>query len=185
MLMSERIIPNYFWECAGVSRSVVSESLGFHGLFGSLPGSSVHGIFQARIAECIAISFSRRSPDPGIKRGSPALQADALLSERRGGDFQELGCHPLLGLLTVPGNYRDVSASTATLSHVQLCVTLWKVTHQAPLSKRFSRHEYWSGLACPLPRDLMMPLSVSFSLLIEDQFSSVQSLSRVPLFATP
>ena len=27
----------------------------------SLPGSSVHGIFQARIVECIAISFSKRS----------------------------------------------------------------------------------------------------------------------------
>ena len=30
----------------------------------SLPGSSVHGIFQARILECIAISFSRGSPPP-------------------------------------------------------------------------------------------------------------------------
>ena len=28
----------------------------------SLPGSSVHGIFQARILEWVAISFSRRSP---------------------------------------------------------------------------------------------------------------------------
>ena len=27
----------------------------------SLPGSSVHGIFQARILEWVAISFSRRS----------------------------------------------------------------------------------------------------------------------------
>ena len=30
----------------------------------SLPGSSVHGIFQARILEWVAISFSRRSPRP-------------------------------------------------------------------------------------------------------------------------
>ena len=30
----------------------------------SLPGSSVHGIFQARILECVAISFSRRSSQP-------------------------------------------------------------------------------------------------------------------------
>ena len=27
----------------------------------SLPGSSVHGIFQARMLECVAISYSRRS----------------------------------------------------------------------------------------------------------------------------
>ena len=30
----------------------------------SLPGSSVHGIFQARILEWVAISFSKRSPWP-------------------------------------------------------------------------------------------------------------------------
>ena len=33
-------------------------------------------------------------------------------------------------------------------SCVQLCVTLWTVTCQAPLSMRFSRQEYWSGLPC-------------------------------------
>ena len=45
----------------------------------SLPGSSVHGILQARIVEWVAISFSRGSSqesDPGIKLGSPALKAD-------------------------------------------------------------------------------------------------------------
>ena len=30
----------------------------------SPPGSSVHGIFQARVLECVAISFSRGSPQP-------------------------------------------------------------------------------------------------------------------------
>ena len=30
----------------------------------SLPGSSVHGISQARILQCVAISFSRESPWP-------------------------------------------------------------------------------------------------------------------------
>ena len=32
-----------------------------------------HGIFQARILECVAISFSRDLPDPGIEPMSPAL----------------------------------------------------------------------------------------------------------------
>ena len=50
----------------------------------SLPGSSVHGIFQARVLEWIAISFSRDLPDPGIEPGSPALRADALQSEPPG-----------------------------------------------------------------------------------------------------
>jgi len=50
----------------------------------SLPGSSVHGIFQARILEWVAISFSKDPPDPGIEPGSPVLQADSLPSEPLG-----------------------------------------------------------------------------------------------------
>ena len=43
------------------------------------------------------------------------------------------------------------------LSHfscVQLCATLWTVACQTPLSMRFSRQEYWSGLPCPPPGHL-------------------------------
>ena len=50
----------------------------------SLPGSSIHGILQARILERVAISFSRGSSDPGTESGSPALQADSLWSEPPG-----------------------------------------------------------------------------------------------------
>ena len=50
----------------------------------SLPGSSVHGIFQARVLEWVAISFSRGSSQPGIEPRSPALQADTLPSEPPG-----------------------------------------------------------------------------------------------------
>ena len=39
----------------------------------SLPGSSVHGIFQARVLEWIVISFSGDLLDPGIELESPAL----------------------------------------------------------------------------------------------------------------
>ena len=48
------------------------------------PGSSVHGILQARILGRVAIVFSRGSSIPGIKLGSPALQTDYLLSELPG-----------------------------------------------------------------------------------------------------
>ena len=36
-------------------------------------------------------------------------------------------------------------------------VTQWTVTHQAPLSMGFPRQEYWSGLSCPPPEDLLDP----------------------------
>ena len=39
----------------------------------SPPGSSVHGIFQARILEWVAISYSRDLPDKGIKPAPLAL----------------------------------------------------------------------------------------------------------------
>ena len=48
------------------------------------PDSSVHGVFQARIWEWLAIPFSRDLPDLGIEPGSPALRMDSLLSEPPG-----------------------------------------------------------------------------------------------------
>ena len=43
------------------------------------------------------------------------------------------------------------------LSHVRLCVTPRAIASQAPLSVGFSRQEYWSGLPCPPPGDLLSP----------------------------
>ena len=52
----------------------------------SLPGSSVHGILQARTLEWIAMPPPGDLPDPGIESTSPAgpaLQVDSLpLSQR-------------------------------------------------------------------------------------------------------
>jgi len=45
----------------------------------SPPGSSVHDIYQARILEWVAISFSRGFFRPRIEPESPALQVDSLL----------------------------------------------------------------------------------------------------------
>ena len=40
---------------------------------------------------------------------------------------------------------------------VPLCVTLWTIACQAPLSMGFSRQGYWSGLPCSPPGDLPNP----------------------------
>ena len=50
----------------------------------SPPGFSVHWILQARILEWVAMGSFRGSPYPGIKSGSPALQANSLPSEPQG-----------------------------------------------------------------------------------------------------
>ena len=62
----------------------------------SPPGFSVHGIFQARILEWVAFPFSRGSSNPGIKPGSPALQAASLPSESPGKPLRLLIGHCLL-----------------------------------------------------------------------------------------
>ena len=58
-------------------------------------------------------------PNPGIKPGSPALQADSLPTELRG-------------------------KPKVTQSN-RLFVTPWARACQAPQSVKFSRPEYWSG----------------------------------------
>ena len=45
----------------------------FHTMDGSLPGSSVHGIFQVRILEWVAVSFSRDPPGPESEPASLSL----------------------------------------------------------------------------------------------------------------
>ena len=49
----------------------------------NLPGSSVHGILQARILEWVRLPFSSPGDlyNPGTEPGSPVLQADSLLPE--------------------------------------------------------------------------------------------------------
>ena len=51
-------------------------------------------------------------------------------------------------------------------SRVWLFVTPWTVAHQAPLSRGFSRQEYWTGLLCPPPGNFPDPgveLNISYS----------------------
>ena len=50
----------------------------------SPPGSSVHGILQARIPKWVAIPFSRGSFHPRDQTRSPTMQADSLLSDLPG-----------------------------------------------------------------------------------------------------
>ena len=65
--------------------------------------------------------------------------------------------------------------SVCVLSHVCLFVTLWTVAHQALLSMKFSRQEYWSGLPLPtlgnLPNPGIQPASHESSALAGSFFT--------------
>ena len=99
------------------------------------------------------------------------------------------------------------SPRCAVLSHVWLSVTPLAVSCQAPLSMGFSKQEYWSGLPCPPPGDLLNlgieprsptlkvdsllsepPGKPKIIVFLEFPWSEVlvtQSLSHVQLFAIP
>ena len=77
--------------------------------------------------------------------------------------------HPLSGSICLPPVYilyfspsqhllfSILYAHAQSLSRVWLFETPWTVTHQAPLSLKFSRQEYLSGLPFPTPEDLPDP----------------------------
>ena len=64
-------------ESESISRSVMAD---WNPEDCSPPGSSVHGILQTRILECIVIPFSRGASQPRDQTQSPSVHADSLLS---------------------------------------------------------------------------------------------------------
>ena len=60
---------------------------------GSLPGSSIHGIFQARVLKWLPWPSPGDLSDPGIEPVAPALQADSLPLSRQGSPFLFLEGH--------------------------------------------------------------------------------------------
>ena len=63
-----KIWPKWKWKVVAWACLTLSDPMDC-----SLPGSSLHGIFQARILEWVAISFSRGSSRPRIEPGSTTL----------------------------------------------------------------------------------------------------------------
>ena len=112
----------------------------------SLPGFSVHGIFQARILEWVAVSFSRGSSRPRdwTQISHHCRQTLYPLSHQGSPEWDE-SC------------YGEESIVVQLLSHVWLFATPWELVLQAPLSMVLSRQEYWSGLPFPSPGDLPIP----------------------------
>ena len=93
---------------------------------GSLPGSSVHGIFQARVLEWGAMAFS----DNGI-----------LLSHKK----MEVVLFAATWIHLEIIIQSEVKVKVKLLSRIRLFATLWTVSYQASLSMGFSKQEYWSG----------------------------------------
>ena len=116
----------------------------------SLPGSSVHAIFQARVLEWAAIAFSNGA---GMKVKVESEKTGLKLSIQK---TNIMASRPIIS----PGETSGPRETTATTdwpwappftSWIQFFVTPWTVAYQAPPSMGFSWQEYWSGLPFPSP----------------------------------
>ena len=118
----------------------------------SLPGSSIHGIFQERILEWGAIAFSRSI---AAAAAAKSLQLCSTLCNPI--DSSPPGS-PVPGILQA-GTLEWVAISFSnswkwkvkvkSLSHVWPSAIPWTAAYQGPRSMGFSRQEYCSGV--PLP----------------------------------
>ena len=112
-------------------------------MYCSPPGSSVHGILQARVLERVAISSSQDIPDPGIEPVSSAWQADSFLLSHLGRllpvYFSSFVC------------LFSVLFSLLPLDNIMLLYLLWFITLENP--------QPWN------PHQL--PTSLPFCLLLE------------------
>ena len=146
----------------------------------SLPGTSVHGIFKARILEWVAISSSRGSTRPRDQTWVSRIVGRRFIVWAAAAAAKSLQSGPTLcdptdsspPGSTIPGilqartlEWVAISFSNAwkwkvkvkSLSGVRLFATAWTAAYQAPLSMGFSRQEYWSGVPLPSPTSYILP----------------------------
>ena len=90
----------------------------------SPPGSSVHGIFQARILEWGAIFSSRGSSRPRDRTTSPALQVDSLPLSCGGGCLSMALwylCSQFLTCISSENDFLCVCVCACVCAHMCLC----------------------------------------------------------------
>ena len=98
------------------------------------PGSSAHGISQVRIVEQVAISFSRGSPNPRIRRASLALAGrfftaespgKPLVKKRSPENFAGTDCHHTKYLSSKPLWPLLTELTRQTIHKGGVCSFLW------------------------------------------------------------
>ena len=124
----------------------------------SLPGSSVHGIFQARVLEWDATSFCRGSFRPRDQTQVSRIVGRcftvwATIQEKwnithpsHSRQQMCLSWWPCPPPFLYPHGDVLLLLLLSLFSHVRLCATPWTVAYQASPSMGFSRQEHWSGL---------------------------------------
>ena len=102
----------------------------------SLPGSSIHGILQARILEWVAMYFSRESSQPRYQT-----------------HVSYVSCIGRWALLTLVPSRKPLKSVAAAAKSLHSCPTLCDPIDGCPPGfplPGILRQEYWSGLSFPI-----------------------------------
>ena len=130
----------------------------------SPPGSSVHGILQARVLESGAIAFSMSVSTEPQTRGPVEQYTVVSFTGSRNKNVKVNFMRDIIGLnglniakliwmgqivLLSACGYQVLKVKAKSLSCVRHFATPWTVAYDVPPSMGFSRQEYWSGLPFP------------------------------------
>ena len=143
---------------------------------------SIHGILQARILEWVTIPSPGDFPDPGIKPGSPALQADLLAL-----------CHLGSLMLMVGDNSAGGRFSTiAVCFYTKMVVScqFLKIRSELQYSKggdkccqnllwSFCLLSYWAAALLLVPYKIHQAIEISEASFPVDSGTKTDSCSRI------
>ena len=96
----------------------------------SPPGSSVHGILQARILEWMPFPPPGNLPNPGIKPASlrsPALAGGFFTTEPPGKPYRDAECPSMLGSPGPPGRECPGCRETGNRVSPNPCLSDWRI----------------------------------------------------------
>ena len=124
----------------------------------SPPGPSIHGIFQARVLEWVALAFSTFSSAAAAAKSLQSCPTlfDPIHGSPRGSPVPGILQARTLEWVAISfSNAWKWKVKVKSLSRVRLLAILWTAAHQVPLPMGFSRQEYWSGLPLPSPHSAL------------------------------
>ena len=153
----------------------------------SPPGSSIHGILQARILEWVAIPFSRGSSQSRDRSQVSCIAGQIKITYLHvilnlGGYF-ELNFLLFLSMLylhTLIGVISSVMCSAQSLSCVRLFATSWTRAHQAPLSMGILQAKILAWVAIPSSRGSFQPRDQIWVFCIAGGFLTIWVTREAP-----
>ena len=154
----------------------------------NLPGSSIHGIFQARVLSGVPLPSPQFDSAAAAAAAAKSLQSCPTLCDPMDCSLPGSpvpGIHQARTLEWVAISFSNAwkwKVKVKSLSHVRLFATPWTAAYKAPPAMGFSRQEYWVGCHC-----LLCSGRIHYCYIILRTVDGKKSLSFLPPweFQTP